>query len=173
MMTASEMLSITRWAGQGSGNGDFITGEIYTIDKSVPSIPNVTGILRADRSPTPAKFIDSYVTFSDAVTGVDPSDFTLTTTGSVNGAFVDNVSGAGDAYTVTIDTGHGDGGLRLDLIDDDSIQTATGNPLGGPGAGNGNFTTGETYTIDKDRTLRDRKPARRSQSDLPRASTSQ
>ena len=139
----------TPLGGTGMGNGDFTTGEAYTIDKSITSIPNVTGILRADRSPTLAKFVDYYVTFSDAVNGIDPADFTLSTTGSINSAFVKNVSGAADSYTVTIDTGSGDGSLRLDLIDDDSIQTSTGTPLGGPGAGNGNFTTGETYTIDE------------------------
>ena len=32
------------------------------------------------------------------------------------------------------------GSLRLDVIDDDTIQDGAGNPLGGPGAGNGDFT---------------------------------
>ncbi len=135
--------------GAGAGNGDFTTGEAYTIDKSIPNYPSVTGILRADHNPTPALYVDFNVTFTDAVIGVDPSDFALATTGSISDAFVENVNGSGNAYTVTVNTSSGDGDLRLDLIDDDSIQNASGYPLGEPGAGNGNFTTGETYTIDK------------------------
>jgi hypothetical protein len=34
-------------------------------------------------------------------------------------------------------------------MDDDSILDYRGQPLGGAGAGNGNFTTGEVYTINK------------------------
>ena len=56
--------------------------------------------------------------------------------------------------------GVGDGGLRLDVLDNDSILNASGMPLGGPGAGNGNFTTGEAYTIDKTASRRNRQPAR-------------
>src|SRR5205807_2270085 len=116
------------------------------------------------------------VTFSESVTGVDASDFALTTTG-LSGASVTNVSGSGTIYTVTVHsgtgtgtlrldlldddsvqdaagnalggTGTGDGTVRLNLLDDDSVQDAAGNRLGGTGAGNGNFTTGQTYTIDK------------------------
>jgi hypothetical protein len=135
--------------GPGAGNGDFTSGEAYTIDKSIPSYPNVTGILRADPNLPAALYLHFNVTLSDAVSGVDPSDFALTTTGSISGAFVENVNGSGNAYTVLINTGNGDGGVRLDLIDDDSIQNSGGYPLGGPGAGNGNFTTGEAYAIDK------------------------
>ncbi len=45
--------------------------------------------------------------------------------------------------------GCGDGSIRLDLIEDDSIVDAGGHPLAGGGAGNGNFSGGETHTIDK------------------------
>jgi hypothetical protein len=41
------------------------------------------------------------------------------------------------------------------LIDNDSIKDVSNNPLGGPGAGNGNFTAGEIYTINKDTTFLD------------------
>jgi hypothetical protein len=39
--------------------------------------------------------------------------------------------------------------LRLDVVDDDSIRDSAGNPLGGTGTGNGDFNTGEAYTIDR------------------------
>ena len=53
------------------------------------------------------------------------------------------------SYTVTVGTGSGDGTLRLDVIDNDSILDSSGIPLGGTGVGNGNFNTGEEYTINK------------------------
>jgi hypothetical protein len=87
------------------------------------------------------------VTFSESVTGVDTSDFTLSSTGSIAGATVTNVSGSGAVYTVTADRGTGTGTLRLDLVDDDTIVNGTPTPLGGSGSANGNFNTGEAYTI--------------------------
>ena len=135
--------------GPGAGNGNFTTGETYTIDRSTPSAPTVTSSLRADPNPTAADMVSFTVTFSEAVSGVDTGDFSLTTTGGLSGALVANVGGSGNTYTVIVATGNGDGGLRLDVIDDDSIQNASGVPLGGAGAGNGNFTNGEAYTFDK------------------------
>jgi hypothetical protein len=80
--------------------------------------------------------------FSESVTGVDASDFTLTTTG-VSGAAVSGVSGTDAVYTVTVNTGTGDGTIRLDVVDDDSIVDAASNPLGS------GFTTGEVYDVSK------------------------
>ncbi len=37
--------------------------------------------------------------------------------------------------------------LRLDVIDDDTIMDASNNKLGGPGLGNGDFISGEYYTL--------------------------
>jgi len=79
---------------------------------------------------------------------VDRTDFSLTTSGVV-GASVGTASGLGTTYTVTVNTGADDGTIRLNLIDNDSIVDGASNPLGGPGAGNGNYTAGQSYTIDK------------------------
>ena len=57
-----------------------------------------------------------------------------------------SVSGSGNAYTVTVSGVSGTGTLGLNLVDDDSILGMGGNPLGGIGAGNGNFT-GQTYNV--------------------------
>lgn len=86
------------------------------------------------------------VTFDTAVTGVDASDFRLTTTGSVVAAlpFVVTPVTAVD-FAVTINGLHGNGDVRLDLIDDDSINDGV-NPLGGPGVNNGSFQ-GQTYHL--------------------------
>ena len=84
------------------------------------------------------------ITFSEAVAIVGINDLTLTS--GISGAAISGISGSGSVYTVTVNTGTGNGTIHLDLKDDDSIQDATHNPLGGPGLGNGNFTSGETYT---------------------------
>jgi hypothetical protein len=73
----------------------------------------------------------------------------LTTSGGLAGASVTNVSGAGNIYIVSVNTGSQEGSIRLDVGDDDSIVDAAGNPLGGAGSNNGRFTSGEIYTIIK------------------------
>ena len=98
-------------------------------------------ITLAGPSPTSAASVDFTVTFSEAVTGVDASDFSLTST--VTGASITTVTATADAavYTVTVDTGSGDGTIRLDVVDNGSILDASSNPLAG------GFTGGEEYTI--------------------------
>jgi hypothetical protein len=110
--------------------------------------PTVSSIVRAGANPTNAASVNFTVTFSESVTGVDASDFALTVSG-VAGASVGTVSGSGATRTVAVSTGTGDGTIRLDVTDNDTIVNGSTVPLGGAGAGNGNFTTGESYTIDK------------------------
>jgi hypothetical protein len=131
---------------EGGGAADFLFLVCHTDGCDAPT---VTSIVRADADPTGAATVDFTVTFSEAVTGVDVSDFVLNTTGSIAGASVTSVVGAGTTWTVTVDTGTGggDGTIRLDVIDDDTIIDADTNPLGGPGGGNGTFNSGETYTV--------------------------
>jgi hypothetical protein len=132
--------------GAGAGNGSFISGDSYTVEKTVPM---VTSILPADPNPSGADSVHFTVSFSKEVSGVDAGDFSLVTTGGISGAIVADVSGAGTSYIVTVNTGVGDGTLRLDVTDNDTIMDATANPLGGAGTGNGNFSSGGVYTIDK------------------------
>ena len=77
---------------------------------------------------------------------MDVNDFSLTTKG-VSSATLKGVSGSGSVYTVTVNIGSGSGTVRLDVIDNNSIVDASGNPLGGMAVGDGNFPTGETYMI--------------------------
>jgi hypothetical protein len=103
----------------------------------------VVSITRADDDPTNALSVDFTATFSEEVSPVGPDDFTLATTG-VTDAEITDVTGSGDTYSVTVDTGSGDGTIRLDVDEDNSIADAAGNALDPPG-----FTEGEIYTIDK------------------------
>jgi hypothetical protein len=109
----------------------------------------VSSITRAGTTnPTNAVTVDFTVTFTESVTGVDKTDFLLTKTG-VTGILILTVTGSGDTYTVTVKTGSGNGTIRLDLVDNDSIKNAGNNPLGGVGNGNGSFNSGEVYSIVK------------------------
>ncbi|MHC5056459.1 MAG: Ig-like domain-containing protein [Planctomycetota bacterium] len=121
--------------GNGSEGPDFTL--TFTLDKP----PVVKSIALADPSPTNATSVDFTVTFDQDVTGVDDLDFDLTVTDSASGS-VAGVVGSGSVYTVTVDTVTGTGTLRLDLVDDGSIQDGTGNALAG------SFSSGEAYDID-------------------------
>jgi len=139
-------ISLNPLGGAGAGNGSFTMGGLYTVDKSIVS---VTSILRLDANPTMSSSVRYAVNFTEAVSGVDATDFILQPTGAVTGAFITDVSGAGTAYTVTINTGAGDGTLRLDLVDDDTIVDMLSIPLGGAGTGNGNFFSADVYTLNR------------------------
>ncbi|MBI5944622.1 MAG: hypothetical protein HY864_09650 [Chloroflexi bacterium] len=131
----------------GEPNGSFTTGQFYTIDKKAPTVLSIT---RVNADPTAAATVTFLVTFSEGVTGVDRTDFTLANAGTtVVGATIASVGGVNgtNTRTVIVNTGTGAGTLRLDLIDNDSIRDTALNRLGGTGAGTGNFTTGDFYTF--------------------------
>jgi len=109
--------------------------------------PVVSSINLASTDPTsPGAVVSWTVTFSASVTGVDATDFALVPAGGVTGASITSVTGSGTTWTVTANTGSGTGTLGLNLVDDDSIVDGGGTPLGGTGAGNGDFT-GQVYTV--------------------------
>ena len=128
------------------GDGTFTTGDPYIIDRTPPS---VTQILPADPNPTRAISMNFTVKFSEPVNGVDKSDFSLSTNYTLNQTSILSVSGAGDTYTVTVEAQDGEGSLHLNVLDNDSIVDIMGNPLGGIGSGNGDFTQGQDYIIAK------------------------
>src|SRR5207248_2648749 len=93
--------------GTGNGNGNF-TGQVYTIDKTAPT---ASSIVRASTSPSNASSLSWTVTFSESVTGVSTGDFALST--SLVGASITSVTGSGTSYTVTANTGSGNGNFQL------------------------------------------------------------
>src|SRR6266567_3136861 len=114
-------------------------------------VPSVTSIVRADPDNTSAATVHFTVTFSESVIGLDITNFTLTTTG-VSGASVTGVTGNDGLYTVAVDTGTCNGQIRLNLVDNNSVQDVDNTPLGGSGttgAQDGSFLTGEVYTIKR------------------------
>src|SRR3990167_4811325 len=128
-----------------SGNDAALTGV------SVPGLANV----KVDSVPPSAQSIDRVgaavskatsqsftVTFGEAVTGVDASDFIVTATGTAAGT-ITGVSGSGATYTVTLGSVTGDGTLRLDLKSSGTgVADAAGNPIAS------GFAAGQSVTID-------------------------
>ena len=119
-------------------------GPVYTIIKQAPTALNIVPL---DASPTNAATVRYAVTFSEAVTGVDATDFGVTAAGLTD-VVVTGVTGSGDSYVVTVSTGTGDGAFRLNLLDDDTIVNFAGNPLGGIGKSNGALL-GPLVTVDR------------------------
>ena len=114
--------------------------------------PVVQSIQTLDANPTNAASVHFTVTFSEPVTGVDPTDFGVVTTGGITSAAVTGVAVADSTnavYTVTVSTGSGDGTLQLVVHDDNSIIDSYNNPLGGALVGDGDYAIGPFYTIDK------------------------
>jgi len=143
-----------RWNMTRRGpTGSFYLDDVVITDFALPAVMLVT---RASANPTtPGATVKYTATFSEEVSSVDAADFHVA---QVSGSFLTPPSIVGVTtgvtaaiYIVAVDVGFvnaGDGTIRLDVVDDDSIVDAQGRSLGGPGAGNGDFTKGETYKID-------------------------
>ena len=108
-------------ANEGSGSAGNLLGDVpptvLSINRTTPAGPNTV-----DSSVTYT------VTFSEPVTGVDPTDFALALTGTVTTAPPLVVNGSAAVYTVTVNGVSGSGTLGLNLVDDGSIKDAAGNP---------------------------------------------
>ncbi len=125
--------------------------DLGAFESAFDRIPTVTSIQRLNENPTNAESVDFGLIFSEAVKGLDAGDFELVISGDLTGASVEEegLSGSGNIYIVTVNTGSQDGTINLKVKDDDSITDSVGHPLGGTGPGNGEFTSGETYTVIK------------------------
>jgi hypothetical protein len=138
--------------GLKTGDGTFTRGDFYILDKTPPS---VTQSLPIDPNPTRASSMSFQVKFSEPVNGVDKSDFSLSSNGTLSQTGIVSVTGAGDTYTVTVEAKEGEGSLRLNVLDNDSIADIIGHPLGGIGGDNGEFTSGTDYIIAKTTLVQD------------------
>ena len=114
------------------------------IISTIPSLPNVISIVRASSNPSYEDIVDFTVTFSEFVSNVDGSDFLLTTTGSISGASIVQIFDSDFLYTVRVNTGSGNGTIRLDVLSTANIIDASGNLLTGLP-----FSSGQTFTIVK------------------------
>jgi hypothetical protein len=100
-------------------------------------------------SPTADTSVTYEVDFSQPVIGVDADDFRAVT----NGVHVGGISvsaSSGSAIDVTLTGITGSGTVQLNLLDNQTITSLTGAPLGGGVPFGGSFT-GQIYTIDQSR----------------------
>jgi hypothetical protein len=120
--------------------GDHTATIIYVADSIAPT---VLSIVAADANPTDAASVDFTITFSETVTGVGAADFSLFTSGVTGASITSLTPVSGTTYTVTVNTGSGNGTIRLDLkASGTGIQDLAQNPISGGFAG-------EEYTITK------------------------
>ena len=128
--------------------------EIRTLPSTVA--PFVESINRTTPAAalTNASTVAYTVTFSEPVTGVNPTDFQLVQTGTV-GTTLTQVTPPGPSavYTVTVSGISGNGTLGLNLVDNGSIRDSSGNGLVHPNApasffSQATFATGqEPYSV--------------------------
>jgi hypothetical protein len=144
---AAAPVSSTSQNGLSRPNGAHCDIGAYEADVTPPTVVSIT---RANPNPTNAASVGFTVTFSEPVYGVTTADFNLTTTG-VSGASVVSVSSStGTVLLVTVNTGTGSGTIRLNVVDQNTIQDSSGNLyLGGPVLGDGSFSTGQVYSINR------------------------
>ena len=107
---------------------------VLSIDGAAPlaAITNATAVAYA-------------LTFNEAATGVDPTDFRLVYGGTVGSTLTQVMPVTAAVYTVSISGISGNGTLGLNLVDNGTIHDTGGGGLGGVGF------TGQLYTIEQAR----------------------
>ncbi|MEW5835206.1 MAG: Ig-like domain-containing protein, partial [Pseudomonadota bacterium] len=122
-----------------------LNGVASTAAVNVDAIaPSPVAIVRVDPSPTNAGGVDYTVTFSENVTGVDATDFTLGATGTAAGSIASVTQVDGHTYTVHVGTISGTGTLQLDLnASGTGIADIAGNAIT-------SGLAGASYSVDRD-----------------------
>ncbi|MHC5057695.1 MAG: hypothetical protein ACYTKD_23740 [Planctomycetota bacterium] len=149
------VITMTDVSGDGTLRVDFVNDASVTtlLDELIGPMHLAGDELEIDTPPevlaiavsgTDPDVVYYEVVFDEDVTGVDAGDFAVTTTHDATAAATDVAQVSGSVYTVTVGLEPVGGPLpgytvRLDLADNDSIEDVYGNPLGGGGAGNGDF----------------------------------
>ncbi|RQP23189.1 DUF4347 domain-containing protein [Piscinibacter terrae] len=106
--------------------------------------PTPSAIVRTATTPTNAASVGYTVTFSEDVSGVDASDFTLVATGGAAGSIASVTQVDAHTYTVTLNSVSGTGTLRLDLnASGTGIVDTAGNAITGG-------LDGAVYSVDRD-----------------------
>ncbi|MFG6456458.1 DUF4347 domain-containing protein [Pelomonas nitida] len=106
--------------------------------------PTPASIVRVNPTPTAAGSLGFTVSFSEDVTGVDATDFTLAATGSASGSITGVTQVDAHTYTVQLGNVAGTGNLQLNLKGSATgIVDVAGNAINGGLAG-------EAYAVDRD-----------------------
>ena len=123
-----------------------VEGRLQFVNDAIA--PAVASVHAADPVSTNAATVNYTVTFSEDVQDVDINDFALTTSVGVTGAAITGVTGGPAIYNVAVNTGTGNGSLRLDVPNTAVIRDLAGNPITGLA-----FLTGDVYYIAKSTTV--------------------
>jgi hypothetical protein len=129
-----------------AGNNAAAAGPSATVNVD-NTAPTVSSITLANASPNNLSSVNFTVTFSEPVQAstVTSADFTISPIGPT-GTSIGSISpstGNATIFTVTVNTGSGDGTIGLDRPSTSSVLDVLGND------GTGQTLTGATYTIDK------------------------
>lgn len=122
--------------------GDFLGNVVAS---ATPGGPSVASIAPQGTPSASATSINFAVTFSEAVNGVDGTDFALTTTGTATGTMgTPSSADNGITWTVPVTAISGTGSLRLDLNSSGTgiESTAAAKPIAG------GFATGTVHNVD-------------------------
>lgn len=143
----------------GTVTGSTQTGITYTLqDVTPPTVQSIaivappTTNIWSTSNGTSASNITYRVTFSEPVSGIQYSggnnNFQVAKTGTVAFSNPTGAATASNFVDITLTGGSGQGLIRVDFTEKDNVVDVAGNPVGGSGIGNGNFTTafsGNTY----------------------------
>ena len=110
------------------------------VSRAADAPPFVVSIVPAGPNPTTGPAVQFTVTFSESVSGVDSTDFSLATSGNVSATLLQVTAVSASVYTVTVGGVTGAGTLGVNLVNDGSIADLNSNPL------TGNFT-GQVVTV--------------------------
>ena len=103
-------------------------GPVYNIDHTDPALVSISRTTPS-AALTDATSVVYTVTFSEPITGVDPTDFQVVKTGTVGTTLTQVTPVSGSVYTVSVSGITGSGSLGLNLVDNGSILDLAGNPL--------------------------------------------
>ena len=143
----------------GTVTGSTQTGITYTLqDLTPPTVQSVTIVappttnIWSTSNGTSASTLTYRVTFSEPVSGIQYSggnkNFQVTKTGTVAFSNPTGATTASNFVDITLTGVSGQGLIRVDFTEKDNVVDVAGNPVGGIGIGNGDFTTafsGNTY----------------------------
>jgi hypothetical protein len=130
-----------------TGSGGFLASNYIITYNAFTGVvagpPVVSSINRVSAANTNQSTVNYTVTFDKAVTGVDVSDFQVTSTGATT-ATIASISGSAGTYTVVLNAISGDGTIRLDLKSSGTgIQDVEGRAIVS------GYTSGQVYTVDQ------------------------
>ncbi len=116
--------------------------------------PNGISINRVGQTPTNSSSVVFNVLFASTVTNLDTNDFKvvhISPNGTLNGTNISNLTGSGVNYQVTINTGSGNGALRLQIPSNATVTGINNNILP--------YTSPQSYFLARIQTFEDVNPS--------------